>query len=98
MLAEAAVPEAVVLEAVVPEAAATEVVVCLRPRRIRKVGVEELARLLSGAPGFGAAPVVCNYKQPIVLGSGSEGFVVLVRRRTHTLLIAFNFGPFQYAI
>ena len=86
--AEAAVPEAAVPEAAVPKAAAAEVAVPQSPRRIREVDVAEFVHLFSGTAAFGAPPVAC--KKPLVLGAGSEGRVVMVRRRSTNSPMAFK--------
>ena len=83
-----AAPEAAVPEAAVPEAAAAEVAVPQSPRQIREVDVTEFAQLFSGTPAFGVAPVA--YKKPVVLGAGSEGCVVLVKRRSTNSPMAFK--------
>ena len=86
---EAAVPEAAVPEAAVPKAAAAEVAVPQSPRRIREVDVAEFVHLFSGSASFGAWPPGAN-KKPVVLGAGSEGCVVLVRRRSTNSPMAFK--------
>ena len=85
---EAAAAEAAVPEAAVPKAAAAEVAVPQSPLQIREVDVAEFARLFSGTAAFGAPPVAC--KKPLVLGAGSEGRVVMVRRRSTNSPMAFK--------
>ena len=85
---EAAVPEAAVPEAAVPKAAAAEVAVPQSPLQIREVDVAEFARLFSGTAAFDAPPVAC--KKPLVLGEGSEGRVIMVRRRSTDSPMAFK--------
>ena len=85
---KAAVPEARVPEAAVPKAAAAEVAVPQSPLQIREVDVAEFARLFSGTAAFGAPPVAC--KKPLVLGEGSEGRVIMVRRRSTDSPMAFK--------
>ena len=71
-----------------PEAAAAEVAVPQSPLQIREVDVAEFAHLFSGTAAFGAPPVAC--KKPLVLGAGSEGRVVMVRRRSTNSPMAFK--------